>query len=299
MKLVEIHIDGFGKLVNRNIDFSPGFNLVFGLNEAGKSTLQRAILAMLYGFFSEGRRTKEDQRDLWASMKPWDKSASYQGSLVYELDNGQSFQATRVFAPQFSTFLVTYPDQSDISMRFRRADEGRVFFAEEQLGMTKAVFENVCTVRQAELVALETSATAVSETLMRLSASASSDVKAVDAMLLLEKTLEVEVGIVNSPTRPLAKARRHLTKLEREHSQVLHTQRELFSKIIMLDQLEQQLQQLDLKRQQLRYLHALSESQGIREQLSAIDEVATEVSRWARELAKWEAWTDFPIHLRG
>ena len=49
MKLVEMRIDGFGRLTDRTIRFDPRFNVVYGPNEAGKSTLTSAILASLYG----------------------------------------------------------------------------------------------------------------------------------------------------------------------------------------------------------------------------------------------------------
>ncbi len=57
MKLKKIEISGFGKLVNRSFEFGPGLNLIYGFNEAGKSTLQRSILAALYGFFDDGSIT--------------------------------------------------------------------------------------------------------------------------------------------------------------------------------------------------------------------------------------------------
>ena len=44
MKLTQLHIDGFGQLVDRTIDFAPGLTIVYGENEAGKSTLARAIV---------------------------------------------------------------------------------------------------------------------------------------------------------------------------------------------------------------------------------------------------------------
>ena len=39
MKILDLHIDGFGKFHNRDISFSDGLNIVYGKNEAGKSTL--------------------------------------------------------------------------------------------------------------------------------------------------------------------------------------------------------------------------------------------------------------------
>ena len=45
----EAYIKGFGKLKNKRIEFTPGFNLIYGANEAGKSTLRLFIKGMLFG----------------------------------------------------------------------------------------------------------------------------------------------------------------------------------------------------------------------------------------------------------
>ena len=39
MKLLSLRIDGFGRFHDLSMDFSDGFNVVYGQNEAGKSTL--------------------------------------------------------------------------------------------------------------------------------------------------------------------------------------------------------------------------------------------------------------------
>ncbi len=291
-------LDGFGKLNDRTLQFAPGFNLILGVNEAGKSTLQQTILSMLYGFFGEGRIIKESEQSHWKRLKPWDEQATYGEWLTYMLNEDQSFRVSRTFAPEFSTTLASYPNKIDLSMRFKRAEKGRLFFAEDQLGLSKDVFENVCTVRQAELVALETSATAVTETLMRFLASASTNTRAIDAMALLEKILETEVGLVNAPTQPRFKAKKHLSMLERERREVMRTRRKLFTQIAELNQLEESLEELDLKRRKMRYLQALAESDSIRQQLTTIDEIGTESKRLAKELAMWEMREDFPSELR-
>ena len=48
MKIKKLVIRGYGKFNDREIDFKDGLNLVYGSNEAGKSTLQAFIKAMLY-----------------------------------------------------------------------------------------------------------------------------------------------------------------------------------------------------------------------------------------------------------
>jgi DNA repair exonuclease SbcCD ATPase subunit len=296
MRLVEMHLDGFGQLVNRAFQFAPGFNLVFGPNEAGKSTLQRAILSLLYGFFSEGR-IKAAERDAAAIFRPWDEGASYAGSLIYQLADGQTLQVSRTFAPS-ATSLATYPDGVDVSSQFRKESQGRLLFAEAQLGMNKEVFENTCHVRQAELVALDVSATAITETLMRLSASASTDITAAEALAMLEKTFREEVGTERSPTKPLPRAKKHLSELEEERSRVLQARRELFSQIVELNQSTERLQRLDLERGRLRYLQKLAEGQAIRQQISAAEKAAVEVNRCAEEVSRWQAWAAFPVQLR-
>lgn len=51
MRFVDIHIDGFGVFVERNIGpFDDGLNIVLGENEAGKSTLLDFLRGVLYGF---------------------------------------------------------------------------------------------------------------------------------------------------------------------------------------------------------------------------------------------------------
>ena len=49
MELKFLHIDAFGQYINRDFSFDPGFTLIYGLNEQGKSTLIQFIRVMLYG----------------------------------------------------------------------------------------------------------------------------------------------------------------------------------------------------------------------------------------------------------
>src|SRR5438270_821068 len=46
MRLSRIRIEGFGALQGMDLRFGPSMNLVVGPNEAGKSTLQEAIVAL-------------------------------------------------------------------------------------------------------------------------------------------------------------------------------------------------------------------------------------------------------------
>lgn len=48
MRIDKIEIDGFGKLNNFSLSLKDGFNLIYGENESGKSTLCAFLLSMFY-----------------------------------------------------------------------------------------------------------------------------------------------------------------------------------------------------------------------------------------------------------
>jgi uncharacterized protein YhaN len=50
VKIRKIVIYGFGKHENKTIDFSDGINVIYGHNEAGKTTIQQFITQTLFGF---------------------------------------------------------------------------------------------------------------------------------------------------------------------------------------------------------------------------------------------------------
>ena len=50
MRLVRLDLLAFGRFTDVRLDLGPGFHLVFGPNEAGKSTTLRAIRQLLFGF---------------------------------------------------------------------------------------------------------------------------------------------------------------------------------------------------------------------------------------------------------
>lgn len=86
MKILQIDIKGFGKFEDFSVEPSQGFNLVFGLNESGKSTLQAFVLAMIYGL------TKTERE----KYNPW-HATEFAGSMLYMLDDGSVYKAERDF----------------------------------------------------------------------------------------------------------------------------------------------------------------------------------------------------------
>jgi uncharacterized protein YhaN len=103
VKLRRLTIAGFGRLAGRTFAFSDGLTVVFGPNEAGKSTLAAAIVASLYG---SGRR-----KEAW---RPWD-GGTYATTLVYELADGRTFEVRRDYARDAKGVNVYDRDGNDVA----------------------------------------------------------------------------------------------------------------------------------------------------------------------------------------
>lgn len=94
MKILHIHIDAFGKLENFDFSAKEQFNLVYGSNEAGKSTLLAFIRAIFYGL--NDRAQKKLQDDPRRRYRPWSTASKYGGHIVFEHD-GQHYRINRSF----------------------------------------------------------------------------------------------------------------------------------------------------------------------------------------------------------
>src|SRR5207237_4009618 len=89
MKLSRIEIQAFGCLSDFAEDIAPGLHIFHGPNESGKSTLQQAVLALLYGFY-EGDRAKATENAARHRFVPW-KHPRYTARLEYELQDGHRY----------------------------------------------------------------------------------------------------------------------------------------------------------------------------------------------------------------
>ena len=58
LKIQKLKINQYGKLKNKEIEFNDNINLIYGKNEAGKSTLLSYIVNSFYGI-SKTKKGKE------------------------------------------------------------------------------------------------------------------------------------------------------------------------------------------------------------------------------------------------
>jgi len=293
MKLKRIELDGFGKLVGQAYDFSPGLNLIYGRNEAGKSTLQRSIFAALYGFFDAGSITAAKKAAMEA-YAPWDTRATFGLKLVFEIDQGAEYKVERVFAPRAETFLYDVKSGKSLNAKFSSSSQGRLFFAEDLLGMPREVFENTSLVRQAELAALERTASAITDAILRLSASASQESTASQAIELLETALKEQIGTQRSRSKPLPEAQHRLEELQAARLRLQNEHQTLSNQMHELAQTEESFEKLQRERDKAEYQRLLAQRQIVRQQRQTIEKTNNEVERCQEKVSQYQDWSKFP-----
>ena len=103
MRFIDLHIDGFGRFHDFSMTFDPGMNVIYGTNEAGKSTLHTFLQAMLYGFTRA--RGVEAEHDTMARLTPWENPEVYSGTLRLEAD-GTIWRIERDFHKPKDSFTL-------------------------------------------------------------------------------------------------------------------------------------------------------------------------------------------------
>ena len=139
MRLLELHIDGFGKFHDRTISFNDGINIIYGKNEAGKSTLHTFIRGMLFGI--ERGRGRAAKNDLYTKYEPWENSGTYEGWLRLEKD-GTIYRIERRFRKENKSLKI-------INETKGREEEATPAFVSSLLdGLTETMYNNTISIGQ-------------------------------------------------------------------------------------------------------------------------------------------------------
>lgn len=146
MRILELHMKHFGKFEDQRMRFCPGMNLIYGSNEAGKSTVHAFIRAMLFGI--DPPRGRAGKKDEYTLRQPWENGSYFAGSLRLA-HGGKIYRIERNFY------------KSDQSMKLICESDGQELPADslrlQQFlnGMDEACFANTIFIPQAGTVSEE------------------------------------------------------------------------------------------------------------------------------------------------
>lgn len=145
MKINKLKINSYGKLKEKEIKLKDGINIIYGQNEAGKSTLINFIINSFYGI-SKNKKGKENSD--YEKYKPW-IGEEFSGKIEYELDNKNKYEIYRDFNKKNPK--IFNENMEDISKEFNiDKNKGNEFFY-EQTKIDEDLFLSTLAINQNEV----------------------------------------------------------------------------------------------------------------------------------------------------
>ncbi|KNY29810.1 ATP-binding protein [Pseudobacteroides cellulosolvens] len=240
MKIKRLELTAFGKFNNHVVDLDDGINLIYGENEAGKTTLQNFIKYMLYGI-KGSKQIKGGGADNPKKYKPW-KEAGFSGSMEYILDNGQQIRVNRNFednsARVFDSFF------NDITNTFEIGKNKNLLFAQNHLGLNEVCFEKTVFVRQTGALIDDAGLSELKNILINLAQTGFEDVSLIKGEKALKEAIRKYSGNVKGSSTSLERINARLQELksakaemQRERNQLILLEQELKEKFAHLERL--------------------------------------------------------------
>ena len=148
MRINNLRINSFGKLENRDLEFGK-FNLIYGDNEAGKSTLLNYIMHMFYGMNKSKSLKSNSEYDRFC---PWN-SNDFSGQINYDLDDGSNYRVYRDFDKK-ETFIYD-KNNTEISNLFSVDKKLGNQFLLDQIKLDRNLLEKTFVINQNSLKVLK------------------------------------------------------------------------------------------------------------------------------------------------
>lgn len=214
MKIKEVKINGFGKLKDKEINLKEGINVIYGKNEAGKSTLLKFITSMFYGLSKNknGGTIPEIEK-----YEPWN-SEEFSGKISYELDNEENYEVYRDFKKKNPK--IFNKNLEDISKEFNiDKTKGNQFFY-DQVGLEEEIFTSSIITKQAEVKLDEKKQNNLIQKISNILGTGEDTTSYTTILNKLKKKLNDEVGTANTKERPINLVENRIYELSKEKSEL-------------------------------------------------------------------------------
>ena len=210
MKINKLKINSYGKLKEKEIDLKDGINIIYGKNEAGKSTLLNFIVDSVYGI-SKNKNGKEYSN--YERYMPW-SGEDFSGRIEYELDNGNKYEVFRDFKKKNPK--IFNENKEDISKEFNiDKTKGNEFFY-EQTKVDEELFLSTLVVGQQEVKLGNKEQSMLVQKLANLVGTGEDNVSYKRAVDRINRRQLDEIGTTKSREKPINIIERNINNLEAE-----------------------------------------------------------------------------------
>ena len=197
MKIRSLKINGFGKLKEKEIYLEDGINVIYGENEAGKSTLLKYITAM---FFCLSKNKNGGTIPEIEKYEPWE-TQEFSGKISYELDDNEIYEVYRDFKKKNPK--VYNKNLEDISKAFNIDKTKGIEFFKDQVGIEEEIFLSSIITKQAEVRLNEKEQNTLIQKISNILGTGEDTTSYTTIVNKLKKKLNDEVGTSNTKERPI------------------------------------------------------------------------------------------------
>lgn len=202
VSIKKLYLTSFGQFENTSIDLENGFNLIYGKNESGKSTITSFIEGILYGF-DEGSRVRHfnKKQEIYRPIN----SYKYAGYAIFS-KNGKDYRVSRNFddgAYEIYDFSVNE------AMKVKESNLN--YPGEFLLGLEYELYKNLVASFQKQKTS-ENSRKKIREMLINKD---DYNFSANDALNFLDNKL-ANIGTMRAYTKPYAKTTNEVDELSKE-----------------------------------------------------------------------------------
>lgn len=210
MKIINLKINEFGKLKNKEIQLQEKINIIYGKNESGKSTLLKFIIAILYGLSKNKNGKNITDYDKYT---PWE-GEHFSGKIKYKLDNQKQYEVYREFKKKNPK--IFNENLEDISQEFNiDKTKGNQFFY-EQTKVEEELFLSTIVAEQEALKLEEKERINLIQKLSNLASTGEDNLSFQKIINKLNKKQLEEIGTKKSQDRPINITIEKIEQLEQE-----------------------------------------------------------------------------------
>jgi len=207
MKINKIKINNFGNLSDKNIELKK-FNIIYGKNESGKSTLQNYIVSSLYGI----QKTKNGKAmSDFEKYEPWN-GGEFSGTINYELDDGSEYNVFRNF--KNNKVELTDATGKDVSGNYSIDKKSGNNFLTEQTNLDRSLVETTAFAEQKGIEINQDSQNVLIQKIANLAESGDEDVSYKKAESSIKKKITEKVGTNQTSERPINIAKKNIDLYE-------------------------------------------------------------------------------------
>lgn len=250
MKIIRLDLISFGRFNNYTIEFGDKFNLIYGLNESGKTTISKFIEGVFYGFVKPYLKRTVFTED-YEKYRPWN-SENYEGSILVEKDN-KRFVIYRNFKEKYFNIFNETTGNNETELDGFNQDNlsfpGEYFFKMPSDIFKSTVFSNL-----KELDAENKNVSSIVDMLLNSSDSNNDSVSFKKALDNLEK-MKSNIGTKQSKAKPLGSLYQKKFDLEDEIKNINKDKKEYEDSLNKLNEYKLRHEKLLLNKEKLVNLH--------------------------------------------